>query len=137
MRKLGKGLDAILSEEKTVEESKEKPVEVEKQEEKKSYLEAIPEEALIKAFDEASKNPRVVIWSPRASFILRVLRKTTPEFSISEEAAKILEEGIKEKYPDLWKAIEKIEEATKVEEELKKRHPETWKLLEKIKEVKT
>jgi len=38
--------------------------------------------------------------------VLRVLKKTTPEFSMSREAAKLLEEAIKSRYPELWKAVE-------------------------------
>jgi hypothetical protein len=33
------------------------------------------------------------------------LKKTIPEFSISEEARVILEEGLEKKYPELFKRI--------------------------------
>jgi histone H3/H4 len=38
--------------------------------------------------------------------VLKFLKKTTPEFSISREAAKLLEEAVKSKYPEIWKAVE-------------------------------
>jgi len=60
---------------------------------------------LEEAINEAGKNPRISAWSPMASAILRYLRKTVPEFSISNEARNLLEEAVRDKYPDLWKKI--------------------------------
>jgi histone H3/H4 len=64
------------------------------------------DEVLKKCIDEAKKNPKISLWSPKASAALRFLKKTTPEFSISREAAKLLEEAVKSKYPEIWKAVE-------------------------------
>jgi hypothetical protein len=58
------------------------------------------------SIDEAKKNPKISLWSPKASAAFRFLKKTTPEFSISREAAKLLEEAVKSKYPKVWKAVE-------------------------------
>ena len=48
------------------------------------------------------KNPRITLWSSRSSAVLRYLRKTEPEFSISKEASKIIGEAISKKYPEIW-----------------------------------
>jgi hypothetical protein len=58
------------------------------------------------SIDKAKKNPKISLWSPKASAASSFLKKTTPEFSISREAAKLLEEAVKSKYPKVWKAVE-------------------------------
>lgn len=40
------------------------------------------------------KNPRITLWSSRSSAVFRYLRKTEPEFSISKEASKLIEEAV-------------------------------------------
>jgi hypothetical protein len=66
----------------------------------------ITDEVLRKSIEEARKSPKLSVWSPKASAALSFLKKTTPEFSISREAAKLLEEAVKSKYPEIWKAVE-------------------------------
>ena len=62
--------------------------------------------ALGEAIEEANNNRQTIaIWSPRISVIMRYLKKTTPEFSISEEARAILEEGLEKKYPELFQKV--------------------------------
>jgi len=39
------------------------------------------------------------------SAVMWYLKKTTPEFSISEEARAILEEGLEKKYPELFQKV--------------------------------
>lgn len=58
-------------------------------------------EALIQSISEAEKNPRISLWSPLSTAILRYLRNTKPAFSISEEASELLEDAIIMKYPEL------------------------------------
>lgn len=48
------------------------------------------------------KNPRITLWSSRSSAVFRYLRKTEPEFSISKEASKLIEEAVAKKYPEIW-----------------------------------
>lgn len=48
------------------------------------------------------KNPRITLWSAQSAAVLRYIRKTEPEFSISKEASKLVEEAIMEKYPEIW-----------------------------------
>jgi len=56
---------------------------------------------------EATRNPRISLWSPKSAAVLKYLRKTVPEFSISEEARSLLEDAIKRKYGKIWKEVER------------------------------
>ena len=47
------------------------------------------------------KNPRITLWSSRSSAVFRYLRKTEPEFSISKEASKLIEDAVAKKYPEI------------------------------------
>ena len=47
----------------------------------------------------------IAIWSPKISAVMWYLKKTTPEFSISDEARVILEEGLEKKYPELFQRV--------------------------------
>ena len=64
-------------------------------------------EVMKEAQADAKQNPRISLWSPKAATVLRYLRKTKPEFSISEEAGLLLEEAIMRKYPDLYEGSKK------------------------------
>ncbi len=55
---------------------------------------------------EVHKNPRISLWSARSAAVLRLLKKTKPEFSISKESSALIEAAVKEKYPDLWEIFE-------------------------------
>jgi len=64
----------------------------------------------LKALGEAVKGANsnrqsIAIWSPKISAIMWYLKKTTPEFSISEEARVILEDGLEKKYPELFQKV--------------------------------
>ena len=52
-----------------------------------------------------SNRQSIAVWSPKISAIMWYLKKTTPEFSISDEARSILEEGLEKKYPELYQRI--------------------------------
>jgi len=64
-----------------------------------------------RAFDSAvaqgCKDPRISAYSPLVMSVLRYMRKTTPEFSMSEVASSLLEDAIRDKYPELSKQVEK------------------------------
>lgn len=60
------------------------------------------------AIAQGRKDPRISTYSPLVMSVLRYLRKTTPEFSMSETASNLLENAIREKYPELSEQIEKI-----------------------------
>ena len=55
-----------------------------------------------------NKNPRITLWSSRSSAVLRYLRKTEPEFSISKEASSLIEEAISKKYPEIWELFDDV-----------------------------
>jgi hypothetical protein len=55
---------------------------------------------------EVKKNPRISLWSAKSAAVLRLLKKTKPEFSISKEASALIEEAVKDKYPELWEEFE-------------------------------
>ena len=62
--------------------------------------------ALGEAVEGANSNRQsIAIWSPKISAVMWYLKKTTPEFSISEEARMILEEGLEKKYPELFQKV--------------------------------
>ena len=61
------------------------------------------EEKLIdEVIETVEKNPRITLWSARSAAVLRFLRKTEPEFSISNEASNLIDDAIAKKYPEIW-----------------------------------
>jgi len=72
-----------------------------------SKAEALNLKALGDAIKGAKTGNRqtIAIWSPKISAVMWYLKKTTPEFSISDEARVILEEGLEKKYPELFQRV--------------------------------
>ncbi|WP_292776961.1 hypothetical protein [Methanobrevibacter sp.] len=61
------------------------------------------EEKLVdEVIETVENNPRITLWSARSAAVLRYLRKTEPEFSISNEASNLIDAAIAEKYPEIW-----------------------------------
>ena len=109
---LGRGLDALISKD-YVKDSEPEPVKEEISVEKPAKdLEETVEVGVIHQkiidaiLEDVKKNPRVSFWSARTAAVLRFLRKTEPEFSISSEASILMEEAVKEKYPEIWEMFE-------------------------------
>ena len=67
----------------------------------------IDSQALNAAIAQGCKDPRISTYSPFVMSVLRYLRKTTPEFSMSEMASNLLENAIRDKYPELSEQVEK------------------------------
>jgi len=131
---LGRGLDALIriepqennveesSNQKSDEKSKHKPSKPKtKTKRKKSSSKQINTTNTLKSgnqnnliqddvvdsvINEVNKNPRISLWSARSAAVLRLLKKTKPEFSISKEASALIEDAVKDKYPDLWEVFE-------------------------------
>lgn len=102
---LGKGLDALISKKYVKEEAK--PVISEKSEEDLTLNKLDLNEEIVKEIlAEIKKNPRISLWSAKSAAVLRYLRKTEPEFSISSEASLLIEQAVKEKYPEIWELFE-------------------------------
>jgi hypothetical protein len=59
--------------------------------------------------ENVNKNPRITLWSNKSAAVLRYLRKTKPEFSISKESSLLLEKVIKEKYPHIWELFDNLD----------------------------
>lgn len=112
---LGKGLDALIkkssSKKKKEKTAKTKQETIIKEVPKpKRYNNSIKlnDEKINEIKEEINKNPRISLWSAKSAAVLRYLKKTTPEFSISNEASLILEEAIHEKYPEIWDLFEDL-----------------------------
>lgn len=120
---LGRGLDALIrpnieenvkKKEKAEEKSKPKdePGEirnenVQKAPETKTSNGSDFDENLVEVvMSEVAKNPRISLWSAKSAAVLRYLKNTKPAFSISKEASALIEEAVKDKYPELWKLFE-------------------------------
>lgn len=103
---LGRGLDALISK-KYVKES-ESAVSGEEIDKKIDTDKALNlnNEIVEEIISEIKKNPRISLWSAKSAAVLRYLRKTEPEFSISNEASILIENAVKEKYPEIWELFE-------------------------------
>ena len=67
-----------------------------------SLLSEKEEKLVDEVIETVEKNPRITLWSAKSAAVLRYLRKTEPEFSISNEASKLIDAAIAEKYPEIW-----------------------------------
>ena len=74
--------------------------------EEPAEVDVIHQKIIDAILEDVQKNPRVSFWSARTAAVLRFLRKTEPEFSISSEASLLMEEAVKEKYPEIWEMFE-------------------------------
>jgi hypothetical protein len=105
---LGRGLDALISK-KYVKEDESKAVILDEEHDEKLVVDNVlelNEEVIDGVLAEIKKNPRISLWSAKSAAVLRYLRKTEPEFSISSEASLLIEKAVKEKYPEIWELFE-------------------------------
>jgi hypothetical protein len=77
-----------------------------KTKEKKGIQNIVDQTLVENVILEVRKNPRISLWSAKSAAVLRLLKKTKPEFSISKEASALIEEAVKDKYPELWEEFE-------------------------------
>ena len=66
-----------------------------------SLLSEKEEKLVDEVIETVENNPRITLWSARSAAVLRYLRKTEPEFSISNEASNLIDAAITEKYPEI------------------------------------
>ncbi len=59
--------------------------------------------------EEVRENPRISLWSLKSAAVFKYMKKTIPEFSISNEASLILDEAIAKKYPEIWELFDDME----------------------------
>ncbi len=107
---LGKGLSALIPDKEKPKpkktKSQSKKQDISKKSAPKSNNLTLNNDKIQEIKEEVLNNPRISLWSLKASACLRYLKKTTPEFSISNEASLILEEAIAEKYPEIWELFD-------------------------------
>lgn len=103
---LGRGLDALIKKPSKPKKAEKKDVKDKKPKIETNTSFSLSDDKIEQIKEEVGKNPRISLWSAKSAACLRYLKKTTPEFSISNEASLILEEAIKEKYPEIWKLFE-------------------------------
>lgn len=103
---LGRGLDALIKKPSKPKKAEKKEVKDNKPKIETNTSFSLSDDKIEQIKEEVGKNPRISLWSAKSAACLRYLKKTTPEFSISNEASLILEEAIKEKYPEIWKLFE-------------------------------
>jgi hypothetical protein len=72
-----------------------------------SYQHKIDKEILAQALSEAKRSPKITVFSPMVSAVLRYKQLTTVRYSFSTEAGERLEKAIKDAYPDVWEEVEK------------------------------
>ncbi|MDR3222144.1 MAG: hypothetical protein LBT66_00200 [Methanobrevibacter sp.] len=116
---LGKGLDALipiisekdLKNDISLEDILNKNNDLKKDNENQENLikeNDIDDENIKEVIKIIEKNPRITLWSSKSAAVLKYLRKTKPEFSISKEASLLMDKAISNKYPEIWKLFENI-----------------------------
>jgi len=105
---LGKGLDALIRKNET-EKVEDNTLKTSKRKEDPQPADDNVENRLVEdVLSEVKKNPRISLWSARSAAVLRFLKKTKPEFSISSEASILIEDAVKDKYPDIWNIFDDL-----------------------------
>ncbi|RAP48725.1 MAG: hypothetical protein BZ136_04590 [Methanosphaera sp. rholeuAM74] len=116
---LGRGLDALIKtpkdkkEEVTEAEPAQTIEEVEQIEEEKTTQEVkntqiTPSDEIVDQIkEEVKKSARISVWSPQSAATLKYLKNTIPNFSMSKDAARLLDEVVSTEYPEIWKLFEK------------------------------
>jgi hypothetical protein len=72
-----------------------------------SILKSLDNIALEEAIKEASKKPKLGIYSPLAAAMLRYKALTTPRYSMGSELRIVIEQALKEAYPQLYDEVKK------------------------------
>lgn len=90
-KRLGEGAEALFSSEEVSEET---------------VKGSVDSTVLRQAIEKMGKKPVTSVWSRPIKVMLFYLFLTVPGFRPSVEAEKMLKEGLKTKYPELWEKIE-------------------------------
>ena len=62
---------------------------------------------LDKAIKQGQENPRISSWNPMVMAVLRYRNLTIPAYSMSKEISDLLENAIRERYPELSEQVGK------------------------------
>lgn len=73
-----------------------------------SHQPKIDSAILAQALSEAKKSPKITVFSPMVSAVLRYKQLTTVRYSFSTEAGERLEKAVKDAYPEIWEEVEKV-----------------------------
>lgn len=74
---------------------------------RESGVESLDYSALDEAIEEAKKKPKLGVYSPIVAAVLRYKARTTPRYSMGSEIKTIVEEALKDAYPELYEEIQK------------------------------
>jgi hypothetical protein len=92
-------------------ESRNQPEEAEKMDSEVKSLESriknLDLVALDEAIKEANAKPKLGVYSPLAAAMLRYKAITTPRYSMGSEMKTIIEQALKETYPELYEEVQK------------------------------
>jgi hypothetical protein len=72
-----------------------------------SIVKSLDNTALEEAIKEASKKPKLGVYSPLAAAMLRYKAITTPRYSMGSELRIVIEHALKETYPELYDEVQK------------------------------
>lgn len=72
-----------------------------------SIVKSLDDTALEEAIKEASKKPKLGVYSPLAAAMLRYKAITTPRYSMGSELRIVIEQALKEAYPELYDEVQK------------------------------
>ena len=72
-----------------------------------SHQHKIDKDVLAQALSEARRSPKITVFSPMVSAVLRYKQLTTVRYSFSTEAGERLEKAVKDAYPEIWDEVEK------------------------------
>jgi hypothetical protein len=74
---------------------------------RESRVESLDYRALEEAIEEANKKPKLGVYSPLAAAMLRYKAIKTPRYSMGSELRAVIEQSLKEAYPELYEEIQK------------------------------
>jgi hypothetical protein len=72
-----------------------------------SVVKSLDSTALEEAIKEANKKPKLGVYSPLAAAMLRYKAITTPRYSMGSELRIVIEQALKEAYPQLYDEVQK------------------------------
>ena len=72
-----------------------------------SRVESLDYSALDEAIEEARKKPKLGVYSPIVAAMLRYKARTTPRYSMGSEIKTLVEEALKDAYPELYEEVQK------------------------------
>ena len=72
-----------------------------------SIVKSLDSTALEEAIKEACKKPKLGVYSPLAAAMLRYKAITTPRYSMGSEQRIVIEQALKEAYPQLYDEVQK------------------------------